>query len=250
MHSDPRVRIRAAATMLAVVLAALLVACGDDKGGDKPSGAATAAPPDAATLLRQSAERMEQVKSFHFVLDHERGSSPIVLGLAMSRAEGDVLRPDRLRADIEASALGGVKVNTKLVSIGDTAHITNPFNPSRWEPLPSGTKLSDVFDPGNGTTAALRSVKDPRITGEETIAGKKVWRIEGDIDGAAVSALATIAEGGYTAKGTVWISQESRDVHRIRLDGPLGAKDTPGVIRRLELSRFDESVSITPVPSS
>lgn len=231
---------------LASVLCAILVlaaACGDSKS--KTSG--TPARPDPAVLLQQAAERMEAAKSFHFILDHEQGSSPIVLGLTMTRAEGDVVRPDRFRADVDAVALGA-NLKLKLISISDRARITNPFNPSQWQDLPTGTKISDIFDPGAGTTAALRSVQSPQITGEDTVGGKKVWKVEGNVDAAALSALASIAEKGYTARGTAWIGQDSPEVYRIRLDGPLGANDTPGVIRRLELSRFGESITIEPPP--
>jgi hypothetical protein len=234
------------ASLVAIVLVVVLAACGG--GSDKPKDGG-AKQPDPATLLNEAAGHMEQVKSFHFALDHEKGTSPIVLGLNMSRAEGDVVRPDRLRADVEAAA-GGIGLKLKLVSIGDKVKITNPFNPSAWQDLPSGTKISDVFDPAAGVTSALRNVKDARITGEDSINGVKVWRVEGTVDATALSALATIAESGFTAKGTAWIGQSTPEVYRIRLEGPLGSKDTPEVVRRLELSRFNENIAIDPPPSS
>ncbi|MFN8556551.1 MAG: LppX_LprAFG lipoprotein [Dehalococcoidia bacterium] len=218
-------------------------------GGTRPRRRRREPPPDPATLLRQAADRMEQVQSFHYVLDHERGVSPIVLGLTMSRAEGDAVRPDKLRADVDAAAFGGVNLKLKLVSIGAKTSITNPFDPSKWQELPTGTKLSDVFDPANGTTAALRNVKNPVLAGEETINGVKVWRVEGTVDAAALGALATVAETGYTAKTTAWIGQNTPNLHRVRLEGQLGTRDTADVVRRLELSRFDESITITAPPS-
>ncbi len=165
----------------------------------------------------------------------------------MHRAEGDVVRPDKLRANVDAR-LRGAKVEVKLVSIGDNAKISNPFIPSQWQDLPTGTKLSDVFDPAAGTTAALRAVKDPQITGEETLDGKKVWKVEGTLDASTLSALATIAEAGYTVKGTAWIGQDQPDIHRIRLEGPLGKQDAQDVVRILTLSKFNENIQITPVP--
>jgi hypothetical protein len=235
--------------LVALALAAP-AACGDDKR-QGAQATATSGPPDPAALLRQAADRMEQVNSFHFVLDHEAGTSPITLGtglsLTMSRAEGDVQQPDRLRADVTAT-LGGVRVNFKLVSVGDATKFTVPFAPNRWQDLPTGTKLRDVFDPAAGTTAALRNVRDAQIAGEDTIDGKRVWRITGTVDAGNLTAIAPIAQPGYTAKATVWIGRDDPLVYRIRLEGPLGPDDTPGVIRRLDLSRFNETISITPVP--
>ena len=232
--------------LLVALVSLLIAACGDDK--DKGKGT-SAERPDPATPLQQAATRMEQAKSFHFVLDHEKGFTPIVLGLTMNRTEGDVLRPDRLRADVDA-AFGTNTLKLKLVSIGESTKITNPFNPSQWQDLPSGTRLRDIFDPAAGTTSALRSVKDPKITGEDTIGGKRVWKVEGTVDAGALTALANIAQSGYSVKGTTWIGQDSPEVYRVRLEGPLGPLDAPDVVRRLELSKFDENIQITPVASS
>lgn len=233
---------------LGLLLLVALAACGkDNQGGGKAT--ATVSRPDAAQLLQEAATRTESLPSFRFLLEHEKGASPIVLGLTMSRAEGDVAKPEQLRADVDAS-FGGVNLKLKLVSIGPSARITNPFNPNQWQDLPTGTKVSDVFDPGAGTTAALRGMKDPKITGEETIGGVKTWKIEGTVDAASLSALATLAEPGYTAGATVWVGQETPNVHRIRLDGPLGSRDANPVVRVITLSRFGESITITPPPSN
>ncbi len=235
------------ALSVALALCAVLVglaAC----GGKKEAAQATPTPrPDPRTLLNEAADRVEQAKSFHFVLEHERGSTPIVLQLQMTRAEGDVVKPDRLRADVDAQR-SGVRLKLKLVSIGDQSKISNPFNPSQYVDLPTGTRLSDVFDPAAGTTAALRGVKDPQVSGEETLDGRKVWRVDGTVDAASLAALVTLAESGYSAKGTVWIGQETKEVYRVRLEGPLGSQDTQDVVRVLTLSRYNESVTITPVP--
>lgn len=240
--------------VLVALLAVLAVAAAgcSDKKDDKDAGSAqatTAAPrqPDPVVLSRQAADAIEALKSFHFLLEHENGGTPIVLNLSMTRAEGDISKPDRLRADVEARAtqLGNANVKVKVVNVGDKAVITNPFTPTQWLPLPGENRLADIFDPGAGTTAALRAVKNPKITGEETINGVKVWRVEGDVDATALSAVAsTIAEPGYTVKGTAWVGQDKPLVHRIRLDGPLGSKDPKDIVRKIDLSKFDEPLTI------
>ena len=248
---------RLAAGLLLALFALVAVACSDKKDEQKdarsanaPAGAARQ--PDPAVLARQASDTVEALKSFHFLLDHENGGSPIVLNLLMTRAEGDISKPDRLRADVEARAtqLGNANVKVKVVNVGDRAVVTNPFAPTQWLPLAGQNRLSDIFDPGAGTTAALRAVKNPKITGEETINGVKVWRVEGDVEPTALSAVAsTIAEPGYVVKGTVWVGQDRPLVHRVRLDGPLGSKDPANIVRKIDLSKFDEPVTIE-IPSS
>jgi len=232
------------------LLALVAVACKDDKKNETDQGAQAAptAPPrpDPAVLARQAADQVEALKTFHFVLEHENGGSPIALNLTMNRAEGDIVKPDRLRADVDAiaSQLGNANVKVRVVSIGDSAQITNPFNRAQWLALPGTNKLSDIFDPAAGTTAALRSAKNLTITGEETLNGVKVWKLEGDVDAAALEGFTNVAEPGYTVKGTAWIGQDKPLVHRIRLDGPLGSKDAPNIVRKIDLSKFDEPLTI------
>lgn len=250
-----RLSSRAMLGALLAILTVVAVACGDDDGQDETAlGTATGTParPDPSALAMQAADQMEAVKSFHFLLQHENGGTPIVSNLEMTRAEGDIVKPDRLRADVEAVAkqLGNANVKVKVVNVGDRALITNPFNPRQWVPLPGDNRLADIFDPGAGTTAALRAAKDLQITGEETLNGVKVWRLEGNVDATALSAVAsTIAEPGYKAKGIAWIGQAKPLVHRIRLEGPLGASDPPNIVRIIDLSKFDENVTIE-LPSS
>lgn len=250
-----RINRRVALAALLALSAGVFVACGDDKPKDEAASstaAATPSRPDPAALARQAADQIEALKSFHFLLQHENGGTPIVLNLEMTRAEGDIVKPDRLRADVEAIArqLGNANVKVKVVNVGDRAVISNPFNVRQWVPLPGENRLADIFDPGAGTTAALRAAKDLTITGEETLNGVKVWRVEGNVEATALSAVAsTIAEPGYTAKGTAWIGQAKPLVHRIRLEGPLGSQDPPNIVRIIDLSKFDENVTIE-LPSS
>ena len=237
---------RTVITLLLGLCALLAAACNDDK--EKKDGGATggARQPDPATLAQQAADGVEALKSFHFLLEHENGGTPIVLNLLMTRAEGDIVKPDRIRADVDATAtqLGNANIKAKVFSVGDRGVISNPFNTRQYIPLPENVRLADVVDPGAGAVAAMRSVQNPRITGEETIGGTKVWRLEGEIDAAALTQVAAIAEPGYVVKGIAWIGQNKPLVHRVRLEGPLGSKDPPNIVRKIELSKFDEKVDI------
>jgi LppX_LprAFG lipoprotein len=242
-----RMKARAAVTLLAALAALAALACNDDKGSKQAGSATPPAQPDPAVLARQAADQVEALKSFHFLLEHENGGTPIVLNLLMTRAEGDIVKPERLRADVDATAttLGNARVKVQVVNVGDKAVISNPFNPRAWVPLPGQNRLADIFDPGAGTTAALRAATNLRLAGEETIGGTKVWRVEGDVDAGALSAVATsVAEPGYTVKGTAWIGQEKPLVYRVRLEGPLGSKDPQNIVRKIDLSKFDDNVSI------
>jgi hypothetical protein len=227
------------AAVLATALLAVSVVFGscsgknDDKGNDTGSKQ-----PDPQQLLVDAASKMENVKSFHFLLEHENGASKIVLGLKMQRAEGDIAKPDRVKADVDATAsqLGNAKVSVTVISVGSKAQVTNPFNKRQWVDIPGENPLADLFDPGVGTTTVIRAVKNPRITGEETINGKDVWKVEGDVDAGQLRSFTSSAEQGYTVKGTAWVGKSDHLVYRIRLEGPVGPDDDKNIVRKIELS--------------
>ncbi len=236
---------------LAAILILATLACGDDKDKKDSSSAATgtaeaAKQPDPATLAKQAADSVEALKSFHFLLEHENGGSPIVLNLTMNRAEGDIVKPDRIRADVDATAtqLGNANIKVKVFKVGQKGVISNPFNPRSYVPLPENVKLADIVDPAAGVTAAMRTATNLRITGEDTINGVKMWRLEGDIDAGALADLSNVAEPGYKVKGIAWVGKDKPLVHRIRLEGPLGPKDPQNIVRKIDLSKFDETVDI------
>ena len=87
---------------LGLAFLAVLAACGG--GGDTPP------PADPEQVLRRAAERLKDVKSFHFSLGHENGTTAMPLNLDLVSAEGDVAVPDRLAADVVAKASGVTRV--------------------------------------------------------------------------------------------------------------------------------------------
>jgi len=231
--------------MLTVLIAAFSSGCGGDS---KQPSTPTAAQPDPAALAQKAAGRVASLKSFHFVIEHENGTTPIAFDLAMKRAEGDMVPPDRLRADIEAKAtkLGGLTVKVQAISVGDRAEVTNPFDRTTWVPLPGKNPLASIFDPARGTAAALRNVRNPRITGQDEIGGVATWKIEGEIDAGELEAFVPLAETGRVVKAVAWVGKNDPLVYRIRLEGAFGPDDSGNIVRKVELSRFDEPVTIEP----
>lgn len=225
------------------VLLSLAVACGD--GGQGRDASPTGEVPGGAALALAAADRMEAVKSFRFVVEHERGSSPITAGLLMRRAEGDSVAPDRLQAEVDATApqLANAAVKVRVVAVGDVSKMTNPFDRTRWMPVP-GTALQELFDPAKGTVSALRAATGHAVTGADSVGGIPCWVVTADVDGGALKAFAPVAEPGHVVRATLWIGKDDPLVHRVRLEGQMGPRDTPDVVRVVHLSRFDEPVTI------
>jgi hypothetical protein len=221
------------------VLALLPAACG---GGKKQQPTGTL--PPAADVLAKAVERAAAMKSFHFRLEHENGETPIPLGLGLSTAEGDVIVPDRMEAKVEAKA-GTQPVRVEVIGIGDEAWMTNPFN-RQWQPLPSGNTIRDVFDPAQGIKAVANGLENAEVTAEDQVGGVATYRVEGTVDSAVLEAAAPIAKPGLTVAVKVWIGKDDSLIRRIRLEGPIAPGEPSNIVRKLDISKFDESVSIEP----
>jgi LppX_LprAFG lipoprotein len=224
---------------LAVVTAG---ACGLQRA---PSVPATPTP-SPKQLLQTAVGRVQALSSFHFLLTHENGASAIALGLEMARAEGDFQRPDRFKADLNAT-LAGIPVAVRVINVGDNTWITNPLETGdHYQPLPSGTQATAVFDPNKGILNAARDARNARLAGTDQMRGVQTQVIQGQIDAGELSSLATDAEAGRLVTTRVWIGKNDSLIYKIRLEGPLNASEPKNIVRQLDISQFNEAVSIRP----
>ncbi len=188
--------------------------------------------------------RVDALKTFHFRLEHENGTSPIPLGLDLETAEGDVVVPDRMSAEIEAKANGAV-VQVKVIGVGDKGWITNPFS-RKWQALPEGTNIKDVFDPAAGVKAVVGALTNAKVVKEEKVAGVSTYLVEGEVDSGVLEAAAPVAEPGLTVAVKAWVGVDDSLPRRIRLEGPFAPGEPDNIVRKLDLSRFDEPLTIEP----
>lgn len=218
----------------------LLVACG---GRTKPDTTDTVS---ATAILRQATEALERTQSFHFLLEHENGTTPIVFELMMERAEGDILKPDRMQADIIAR-LRGITARSRVVSIGDRAWITNPFT-QMLQPLPGGTTIAQLFDPAVGVRRVVEGLQEPRVAGSERVDGVDAYIVEGRVDARELTAIVPMAEPGQTVQVRAWIGKTDALPRRLRLEGPFTSNEPATILRKLSLSKFNEPVIIETPP--
>lgn len=218
-----------------------------------PVRPAVGAEGDAAALVAQAAERMASVQSFHFVLTTPRGKTMITEQIELASVEGDVVRPDRFRVSFAARAVF-VTLTVKVIGIGNRLWVTNPME--REETYievtnPAGEQLPrlEFLNPDRILSAAVQLLENPAITGTEKIGDVQTTRIEGTFDVKGIEELAGTPIAGLEETQPLdvrlWIDQEGR-VLRLELDGPLTRAETGPIVRRLDLSHFDEPVIIEP----
>jgi lipoprotein LprG len=230
--------------LLAVLLSSLVLAVGCGGGGDGDGATTPETLPPADEVLPKVVQRVEEVESFHFRLEHENGLSPIPLNLKLRTAEGDIQVPDRMKAELEADA-GGALLRVEVIGIGEEGWITNPFN-RQWQALPKGTTISAIFDPAAGITAIANSLENVSVAGVEKVEGEDTYLLQGQVDSAALEAAAPIAEPGLTVTVKLWVQTEDYSILQVRLEGPFAPDEPANIVRILHLSKFDEPVSIEP----
>ena len=234
---------------LAIAIAVTLAACGgDDDDEEQTNGEEEATEEEEATpqeVLQGAAEALEAVDSFHFVLDHENGGTEIVLDLEMQRAEGDVITPDRLQAEVEADGPAGLDVDVEVIAIGDDFFFENPFGGGF---VDADFSISDVLDPTGGAIALLRSApEDAEFDGEEEVNGETARVVVATIDSGELDTLIPSADPGQPVEVTLWIGTEDDLPYRIRISGPLNEDEPEDIERTIDISDYNNpDVDIQP----
>ncbi len=219
---------------LVAALGVVVAACSRD----------AAAPVDAAAVLERAATRLEQTKTYRYLLEFEGGAAPIALGLSMRRAEGVFAGIDDFDAVVLASA-GPIDARVGIRAVQGETWITNPLT-GQWQKQP--LTVAQLFDISSGVTALMRDATAPVVAARETIDGVTVQRI----DGALASERFRLMPGvppGQQLRASAWVGVEDDLVRRLEVRGrgvPFAATpDAEGTVR-VTLSHFDEPVALAP----
>lgn len=204
----------------------------------------------AREIATRSAGRMLDLQSFHFsiqltgVLDYI-DSPPTV---ALKEVEGDLVRPDSLRALVKLSSFG-VVTQVGLIRYGADTYVTNPIN-QRWEKLPSewGWYIDPTlpFHPEYGVPAILPTI-DLNKVGIEELDGEPHYHLNATTEGDYLAwwTLGMIPEGAVVVD--VWIDTETLMLRQIRMVELASNPDNP-TVWQIQLSAFDVPVEIEPPP--
>ena len=202
----------------------------------------------AREIASQSAERMLAIQSLHFSI--EPSGAPVALDpyidfpipIALTWVEGDMVRPDKMQAQIKVSALGFATDIGLIHYQGDT-YMSNPLS-GEWEQLPSEMGTIDpsfLFDPDQGLPTLLPSMELNDL-GVEDIQGQPAYHLNvphtGDLHmpGGEVDGSVSV---------DVWIDVQSYLLRQAVVTQPTTDSDQP-TEWLIELSDFDQPVNIQP----
>lgn len=220
----------------AVLLALVALVTGAGCGGDDESAS-------AAELVRQSADSTGEVQSFHFALDVQN-VPPGGAGLQLTGAEGDVAVPDRASADVTGT-FSGVPISTQVIAVGDDVWL-KLFG--KWQKVDVSTTPAVLLSPSKGVLAAMSAVTEAVDEGTEDLDGTTVVRVSGTAPAGAVAPLVAVspADPDLQVPVTLWIGEDDRILRRIDVRGPIAQGEADDAVRTVDLSRFDEPVTVEP----
>lgn len=225
---------RALSAVAAPLAAAVLLAVAGCGGGGQSS-------PSAESLVGEAARATGDVRSFHFTLDVQ-GVPRTSAGLQLTSAEGDVATPDRVTADVGGN-FAGVPITAQVVAIGDAVWLENPLS-GRWEQIDVGTGPVALLDPAKGVLSVMEGISRPIVKATEEVDGVTLQQVSGTAPAADVAPLVAVSPSQRDVSVVLWIGEDDHLVRRIELSGPVARGESSKAKRVIELSRFDEPVTV------
>jgi outer membrane lipoprotein-sorting protein len=192
--------------------------------------------------LDRAADELDKATSAHFVLEQQNGTIQLASGVQVGNAEGDVLRPDKLRMKFTLRFLG-INAESQLIAIGDDVFLTNPTS-GQWVKAPPSTSAPQVLDKDHGVSSLLRQVSNPQSVGTETIDGVQTQHIKGSVPADAFGALTGAKVSGDAVPGDIWVGTADFLPRQVRLEGVIGPADTSATVRNLKLSNYNQDIAI------
>jgi hypothetical protein len=197
----------------------------------------------ASDILNKSSDSMKAVNSFHFLLNHMGGGTPITMGIEMTKAEGDVVRPDKMQATINGTAMG-MSIEVKVVTASGKTLMSNPLN-GKWESPSEQFQVLSVFDPSTGIAAIIKGIGSAAILTEEQIDGTLCYHLNGAIVSESLSSLTGSTSKGVSISSEIWIGKLDFLVRQVKLTGKITDSEKEGIVRTLTLSRFNQQIDWT-----
>jgi hypothetical protein len=202
-------------------------------------------PPDGATLLKQSSQRMLQLKGFHFQMQISGFTGA---GEPVQSAQGDAHPPD-LHAKVILKE-GAVLLEVEVIFNADKIYLKS-FT-GGWQQLTAAqvAQFFDarlLFDQQAGLFAAMRDTTSASRGNSEKVNGHDTYPVEGTLPGPRMHQLLPLIREQGTYHATYWIESSSNNLWRARVTGNLFDASQAAIIV-FDFSNHDHPVSVSPPP--
>jgi predicted small lipoprotein YifL len=207
-----------------------LAGCGGAKG------------PPPAQIVAAATKATSAEKSFHFVYDEQHG--PVSKkGLHLIYADGDVVLPGDVKADVTGTLLG-LPLRSTLIVVKGRYYIRNPFT-QQWQKVSVATNPVAFFNPAKGVLAVIAGATQVKSAGSEKVGGQDAYHVKGKVPVSAISPILGNPPSPRLVDVDLWIDKESSRLLRVRISGPVESGDPSNAVRTVELSDYGKAVVIT-----
>jgi hypothetical protein len=199
----------------------------------------------ASDILTHASQQLAKTQTVRFKLTVE-GDTYIDAAntLKLLSAEGDLVRPDRVRTTFKVEALGRVTVTIQLIIVNDRWWTTDLIT-GKWGPAPTDFEYdpSVLFDNQNGIGPIMDRVTDAQRLDDEKVDKRQTFHIQAKVDDTIIDDLTYGTLQGSPITVDLWIDQQTYDLVRARLaEPPSQGPDKPAV---WTLDLFDHDAKIT-----
>lgn len=204
--------------------------------------------PDAVAVLAAASERLAEVESLHFTLDVEGETYIDESGtIQLEAAEGDLARPDRVAVEFQIRLLGATTVSIRMITIGEESWTTDLITGNWGEAPPEfGYNPTILYDNQDGLGPVMGKLDGPLVAGTEEIDDREAYRLTGTATSDIIAPLTAGTMTGEEVGIELWIDVETSDLLRVKVVEPESDEKENPATWEMNLSAFDEAVTIEP----
>jgi lipoprotein LprG len=203
-------------------------------------------------IVQNAAQRMNQLDSFQFVINHD--GPPAYLDpdniISLVLMNGDYAAPDRAQAVVMVK-LSGFVTKVDVISVADVQWQTNPLT-GQWEELPPnwGFNPAVLFDAEIGLPTILSAdVSDLALTGKEKLEDgpdMELYALTGVVAGDRLFQMSGGLIGPAAADAQLWVVPETFELVRVILTEPAAGEDGSPSIWQVDFANYDQEIEIEP----
>lgn len=214
-------------------------------GQATPAGSPSVAPSPAVALLERASRRLAETVTVRFDLAVDGETALDADGSILLReAEGELQRPDRVRASFRAQVLGQ-NVTLQLITVGDETWTTDLLTGS-WQPAPAefAYRPSVLFDEQEGIGPVMGRVTRAEQLEDEEVDGRDAYRVRAEVAEEVIGPLTYETMVGSPVTVDLWIDRETDDLLRAELSEPPSEAKADPATWTLRLFDHGDEVSI------
>ena len=204
-----------------------------------------APPPDAASLLKQSSQRMLGLNGFHFQMQISGFTGP---DEPVQSAQGDA-HPPALHARVNLKE-GGILLEVEVIFAAGNIYLksfTGGWQQLTPDQVAQFFDARTLFDPQLGLFAAMRDTSAAARGNAQKVKRHDTYPIAGHVSGARIHQLLALIRDQESYRATYWVETQGSNLWRARLTGNLFDAAKPATIT-FDFSNHDHPVSTTPPP--